>query len=277
MDAARFDRAMNFVVAMARGDAFPQDVPEHVRQEGYGDLDETIAALGQAARQAIDPTLPHQPIDPTIFARPNPPEMFAETVHRAKLPFLHNGTLFDPQDIARFNGQELHLVQTPGHLLAFSDRKSIARVWELLYVTKVVEPSTNTTPAVPQTLLSDEGPVPIGDLFPEVDEDDVGAHFWEDSRDEGYGSHLFCPNNRGYQDLTEVCKGFLCTGDWNDVISSFRCWSTPFQFNNVCVLYEHVGYWGLTLTSVGSGRECFAYYQLDSVGFNDITSSVGTW
>jgi hypothetical protein len=47
--------------------------------------------------------------------------------------------------------------------------------------------------------------------------------------------------------------------------------------NNVCVLHEHIHWAGSTLSSVGPGRECFAFRELDSVGWNDRASSVETW
>ncbi len=278
MESSPIDRAVDLVVAIARGDAFPEDVPSHVKREGHeDDLDAMIASLGEAARQARDPALPHQPIDPSIFARPNPPEMFKDKVYRMELPFLHDGVVYDPQDIARFNGQELHLVTLRGQVLAFAGRKSIARIWELLYVTRNVDPTRNTSLAIPELTVSDMGPVPPEYIFPDIDEDDIGSHFYEHAWHGGYGDHLFCPKNRGYERLSEVCRGFLCTDDWNDIISSFRCWSTAFESCNIAQLCDHAGYWGLTLTSIGDGRECYAYHELDTIGFNDITSSVGAW
>jgi hypothetical protein len=103
-----------------------------------------------------------------------------------------------------------------------------------------------------------------GGRWPHVDE--PGAYFYEDSGSGGWGESLFCRPNRGYWDLTEVGRGILGLGDWNDVVSAFQGHEVQ-----IVVLYEHVNMTGDSLT------DHYSASQLDYLGWNDRASSVATW
>jgi len=275
----RMHRALDLIQAVAAGEAETGDIAAQLRGEGYDVLELAVAALAGAARQAAGPRAFHRPIDVRTFAQPTPPELVATTVHRPPtIPFLLNGTLYDPQDISRFDGQELHLIDVRGQLMAFDDRATIARTWELLFVVPALDAGRLAPTGGPMTLTDDMGPVPWP-WWPEVDE--VGAYFYSDSGWDDWGDELYLPLNHGYWRLSQVCRGFLCTGDWNDVISAFRCFSTwvPDRPARVCILHEHINMGGSSFTNVApaGGRECYAYKELNSVGWNDRASSVEAW
>jgi hypothetical protein len=172
---ARFDRALELVGSIARGEAYLEDISAQLRDEGFDALDVMLAALAGAARQATDPRVKARPIDVSTFARPTDPELIAQTVHQVPtIPFTMNGVLYDPKDISRFDGQELHLFSLRGDLLAFDSRESIARIWELLYIAPMPDPALDTLVNSPALFTNNMGPVP---WWPDIDEDDIGAHF----------------------------------------------------------------------------------------------------
>lgn len=266
-------RALELIGAVANRDANPEDIVSQMRNEGVDALDVVVAALaGQARQQPADRRSAQRPIDVRGFSRQTPPELAASIVHKVpKVPFVLNGTLYDPEDVRRFDGRELHFVNVHDELVAFDDRDVIARAWELMYVaprteTQFIAPANQ--PQRPVAFSSyPTGPENYGPgpwpWWPEVGA--AGAYFYEDSGYEGWGAKLFLQPNRGYWDLTQVCRGFLCTGDWNDVISAVHCHHT-----SVCVLHEHINMQGSTYT-------CCACKELDSAGWNDRASSVETW
>jgi hypothetical protein len=67
--------------------------------------------------------------------------------------------------------------------------------------------------------------------------------------------------------LSQVCRGFLCTGDWNDVISALQLHRPGSPLT--CVLCEHINLQGSTWTSFN-----LSYKELNSIGWNDKASSL---
>ncbi|WP_217225104.1 peptidase inhibitor family I36 protein [Desertibacillus haloalkaliphilus] len=58
-------------------------------------------------------------------------EIISQNVQKVpKVPFILNGTMYDPKDITRFNGQELHFVKPPSgdHLLVV-DNEGLLKSW----------------------------------------------------------------------------------------------------------------------------------------------------
>ncbi|GAB3982274.1 hypothetical protein V1634_26915 [Plantactinospora veratri] len=71
----------------------------------------------------------------------------------------------------------------------------------------------------------------------------------------------------GWRDLSRVPRGFLGTGDWNDIISSVNWCRWDIS------LWEHAGWTGSTLY-LRAGR---TYYHLSEYGWNDRASSTVNW
>jgi hypothetical protein len=266
----RLSRALELIGAVAHRDAYPEDIVAQLRNEGFDALDVVVAALaGQARKQPAARRRAQRPIDVRSFWTPTPPELAAQIVHKVpKVPFVLNGTLYDPEDVRRFDGRELHFLVKGDELVAFEDRDVMARAWELMFVA----PRTETPLIAPANQLArggPEGPAPWP-WWPWDSDDDAGTYFYEDSGYEGWGAELYLRQNYGYWDLTEVCRGFLCSDDWNDVISAVGCFFKGGSGPTICVLHEHINMQGSTLT-------CCGCKELDSFGWNDRASSVETW
>jgi hypothetical protein len=197
------------------------------------------------------------------------------------MPFLLRGTLYDPADVRRFDGQELHFIASADspHILAVDDRAVMDRWWQFSLLsenakTVKAQPSGTVTPtgfevgeigggtlpgsppAGPGLILgghsSGTGRAPRRTVFYE--------HIYY------RGSDLEVDPGRGHHDLTEVAWTFFGTGDWNDTISSFRLFGTA-----RATLYEHVDWAGSTFTSSGDTPD------LTQVGWNDRASGCATW
>jgi hypothetical protein len=262
--AAHLSRALELIAAVAKRDAAPEDIvppldiAAQLRDQGIDSLELLVSVLARAVRQPEDRRRATRRIDIRHFSQPTPRELITRSAHRPpKIPFVLNGTLYDPNDIRRFDGSELHFVVGPraDELLAFDDRNVIARIWESTYV------------------MSLSGMVPRGGqdaeprwiAWPPMDH--VGAYFWENSGPDGWGEAIYLSPNTGFWDLRRVGHGVLGVGDWNDVISSFA-----HNQVNVVALYEHVDMQGSSLTSTEHSES-----SLDYIGWNDRASSCACW
>jgi hypothetical protein len=272
------------LAAIARRDAHPEDLAAALRKQGADALDLIAELVARAAQPAPDPAAAQDWIDASRFGRPVEPQAASEIVHRVlKVPFLLNGTLYDPQDIVRFNGRELHLVlPKDGPLLVIDERPLIARWWELSYLTSVAAAAKQAERyryGGHQTVTPEElPPLPASPPPAEYSPKELipvkppGTYFYEHAH--FGGDILGLPPNREYRDLAEVGRGFLGLGDWNNIISSVRMYDTY-----VCVLHGHCAdqYGGgptLTLFSNGIYR---GFPSLEPLGWNDRASWVETW
>lgn len=266
------------IAAVAKGDAgsadltHTEEVVAGLREKGIDSLDLLVAVLMRAARQSTDTSRAAQPIDIRTFAQPTPKEIAERIRHKPPLvPFVLNGTLYDPQDINRFDGRELHFVagSSRDELVAFDDRNVIARFWEQTYVAAMA--GTLATAGAGDSAAPDDAMGLAGTrawvgpwyAWPDCD-DGNGAYYYSDAGPD-WGSTLYCPPNRGYRQLSKVCRGFLCTGDWNDVISACQGCNI-----HVIAMYEHKD-WG------GSSYTGWNQSQLSYLGWNDRASGVACW
>jgi hypothetical protein len=276
--AEHIGRAFELIAAVAKGDAgsadliHPEDVVAGLREQGIDSLDLMVEVLVRAARQATGKNGAAQPIDIRRFAQSTPKEVAERIQHRVPLvPFVLNGTLYDPEDINRFDGRELHFVagSSRNELVAFDDRNVIARFWEHTYVAAMAGALAgpkvgNIAPQGTTTFLAGPEEWPGGwSAWPECD-DGPGAYYYSDAAPD-WGDTLYCPPNRGYPQLSKVCRGFLCTGDWNDVISA--CQGSGIH---VIAMYEHKDWAGDSYTG-------WSQSQLNWLGWNDRASGVACW
>jgi hypothetical protein len=133
----RHTPTLELISAIARGDAKAEDVAAQLRKEGFDALDVVLAIVSRASEAPRDRVRARRPIDFQQLSKPTPPELVAQPVHRVpKLPFILNGTIYDPQDIRRFDGRELHFIAAaPGEsILAVDDREVMAKWWQLTYL-----------------------------------------------------------------------------------------------------------------------------------------------
>ncbi len=263
------------ISAVASGDADRGDVAARMREMGIDSLDvllEVVAAWTRAApaRRSLAVRL-----DPGGMLPPLDEERRRQIVHpRPTVPLLVRGVLYDPEDIARFDGRELHMIATrPGDpVLAIDDGPLMRSWWQMSYIETMTQRGSTSSGGVrPEGWGGGSRGGYIGVTYTP---DPPGtppppprrtATFHED---DGFrGSDFETVSGWGYEDLTELSYTFLGTGDWNDTISSIS-----FHGATTAILYEHVGWGGSTLT-LGPGD----VWELRSWGWNDRASGAGCW
>jgi hypothetical protein len=241
-------RAFNLIAAIVAGDADMKDGVASLTKEGISSLEDALLVLKQ---ELSTRTLNEDPIDFRQLRKESPPEATSHIKHIVpEFPFILHGTEYEPQDITRFDGQELHFIATPNsdHMLAVDDRNLIVDWWQFSYFDRYRE-SPN------QHIRSD---------IPEA-----RTNFRDDPNLRGYV--LPANANRGYERLSEVDRGIF--GDWNDVISSFSMSGVQ-----VAQLHEHKYYGGESFSWVlPYGTEYGEVRDLGPYGWGDRASSVGTW
>ncbi len=281
------DHVLDLISAVAAGDAAREDVVAALRDEGVDSLDILVEVLAQATRKEPRTRSRSRPLNAQQLSNNTATDRAAQIVHQVPhLPFLLRGTLYDPTDIDRFNGKELHFLSArgPDQLVVIDDRPTMENWWQLTYL------SLNLS-SVPHTLAPNEvgsgrgnltptnvgGPTiivspPRGSSGPEGFGPPTSApppihphtNFYEDINNGG--SRLALDPNRGYADLTEVSYTFFGTGDWNDTISAIELVAT-----GVAVLHEDVNWSGSTFTTMQNEPNLLPY------GWNDRASSIETW
>lgn len=279
-------KSLKLIQAVAAGDAKREDVVAALKADGVDALDVLIDVLASASRGRVKPR-PLNFFDPQRASRER-----VKSIHQVPYyPFMLNGTLYDPADVKRFDGQELHFIGgSPNSSILAIDDPEVVDLWvKHTYIDTFSTTSTQSladrlaaqlhgyddgmavsTTSSPHTTtvsnggLPPPGPGPIGPGLTPAYGGPPRTIFFEDV-DYG-GSDLELNRNRGYYDLTEVPWTFLGTGDWNDEISSFVT-TIPLWTR----LWEHVRWTGSSYTVYG-GSENLTY-----VGWNDRASSVETW
>jgi hypothetical protein len=276
---------VGLIGALGRGDAEHGDVLATLRDVGVDSLEALVDALADASRRAPRDHVP-QWVDPQSPTRETPPELRAKIVHPVpKLPFVLRGTLYDPADISRFDGQELHFVlgRTPDVITAIDDGETMTRLWQASLLVSAdiylkAKPSgvgVIATGLDPADIVVNPGggsappggqpPGPIVDLSPwahpgSAPPPEPHAEFHEHMNFQGDNFEL--KPGRAQHDLTDYGMSWFWDGDWNDKISSVRLKAGAWA-----VLWEHVNYAGSSLTvqnDVG---------YLDALGWNDRASS----
>lgn len=242
-------RALALLTAITSGEAVVEDIAKELRNEGIGSLEELIVILRESINEAKeDEANAMKPVNFQNWRRKTSQESISNIVQRVpKVPFILNGTMYDPEDIKRFNGLELHFILAPeaDHMLVVDDRDLITDWWRLAYFErfKNISMQHGTEMQTRRQLIPLTG-------------------FFEDINFGGYALGLL--PNRGYNRLSRVGRGFF--GDWNDEISSVSMIGT-----NITVLHEDKNWAGATLTLTGSESD------LHRLGWGDRASSIETW
>jgi hypothetical protein len=254
------NKALDLMAAVAGGDAAIEDIAGQLKRDGIDSVEAVLSMLRKGAIEhksnARDVT---KPINLKDQRNTTPREIVSRIVQRVPtVPFILNGTMYDPKDIRRFDGQELHFVPAPAgdHMLVVDDRALITTWRQLAYLEQYrsvgASPASNGHPPTLESLRHGSARnVAITIFYPHIGFQDWG---------------IFLEKNRGYWDLTEVCDGLFCESDWNDKISSVYMYGTQ-----VTVLHEHIHWTGQTFTLFGSMS------SLVEFGWNDRASSLETW
>lgn len=234
---------------------------------------------GQLQKALADPRGRPQPIDFSRVAhaaaeRENPGVRHPEP----KIPFVWNGTTYDPADISRLDGRtasflvrfvggrpEMYVIDDPHLRSVVVQTAAMGR-----FVDSVKGPSKDLTesagyaglhfgPAfLDGAIIVAPPPFTQGSQsIPATDD----LRLWSDDRFQGTG--LTVPAFKAYSDLTAVYS-FWPFSDWNDCITSAMPCKSP------CIFWEHIDFAGsFLLIDLHLGVNNFADF-----GWNDRISSV---
>jgi hypothetical protein len=239
----RHARALELISAIAHKDAVPGDIAAQFRRERFDALDVQVAALARASAAPESRGGREQPIDVLRFTRPTPPAVVSRIVQRApKVPFVLNGVIYDPDDVRRFDGRELHFVVACGgdYLVVVDDRGVMGPWWQSVYLSSLIDASPAASQSLNQTWLYENA--------------GLG------------GVALALKRDRGYADLAEVGRGAFRQGDWRARIASLVLLGT-----GVCVLHEGARWQGSSLTVFERTDD------LEPFGWSGRAASVETW
>lgn len=254
--------AFALLAAIVAGEATIEDGVAKLKGEGIESVEAMLSTLRlgfqERERQKADAI---RPVDLGRRRKARtPPEIVARIVQRVpEVPFTLNGVMYDPKDITRFNGQELHYVAVPGgsHMLAVDSRELMENWWNLMYLDRYRQGA-----GAVESVSPNEGTAQSREFHPRT-------WFYEDNQ--LGGSQIYLDANYGYHNLIEVGMGLF--SDWNDQISSFYMLGTQ-----VAVLHEHINWTGQTFSDVlAFGTPEFKRFSLNSFGWNDRASSIETW
>jgi hypothetical protein len=272
----------SLISAVASGEASREDVVADLKKQKVDALDVLIEVFAQQARASSSRSRGERIDVQALSAKPTsaPPK----AVHRApSLPILLRGTLYDPQDISRFDGTELHFVATGGdHILAIDDRAMMENWWQTSFLSSMASSNNTMLPRSTHGTTINNGrpgsgveptdftprPTLVGGCYLVPTPAPIEhTNFYEHP---GFiGDRLELEAGQGaISDLREEHLGGIFSGhDWNDKISSVQMVRTE-----VTVLFEHISFSGNSITITGGGAG-----ELFSLGWDDRASCVQTW
>ncbi|MFI2185288.1 hypothetical protein [Streptomyces sioyaensis] len=255
----RQDKAFVLLSAILSGDADIADGIAELKSQGIDSVEAALSSLQHGIRRRE-----HDEAQPVAInlqrGRKSTPEQVARITQRVpKVPFIFDGTMYDPEDITRFNGHQLHFLPAPtgDYMLVVEDQELIEKWLQFKQLDQYRQASSNLDVI---KSLPGEGSVNSGlgrTLFYE------GINF--------EGSVLPLDANRGYSDLSHKSMGLFSS--WDDKISSVQMIGT-----HVAILWENKNNSGqsLPLTITDTASE-FWVYNLVEWGWNDRASSIETW
>ncbi|MFI5554293.1 hypothetical protein [Streptomyces sp. NPDC051738] len=245
------DKSLDLLTAIVKGDAEIEDGIAELKREGITSLEEGLHILKEEAEANGSEGAVAGP-DFASMRRKADPSVVANIKHVVpEVPFVLDGTFYDPAAIERFNGQELHFFTSPGkdHMLVVDDRNLMVDWLQFEYFQRYRD-----IPSLPRNQRMNPG-----------------AIWFED--DDLKGGRIGCGPNRGFWRLSKVKYDPLFGGDWNDRISSFEMWSI-----GVVQLSDAKNFEGpLWYHVVPAGTGYASVRSLRPYGWNDRTSSCGDW
>ncbi|MFD4742596.1 hypothetical protein ACFWNQ_35240 [Streptomyces virginiae] len=248
---SKSDKSLELLTAIVKGDAEMEDGIAELKREGISSLQDALHVLKNGAKDDGSADAAARPDFASMRRRANP-SMVADIQHVVpEVPFVFDGVFYDPADIKRFNGQELHFFTAPDkdHMLVVDDRDLMVDWLQFEYFQRYRD-----TPSLPQNTRVNPGAV------------------WFE-HDDLTGGRISCGPNRGFWRLSKVTYDDLFGGDWNDRISSFEMWSI-----GVVQLSDAKNYEGPLWYHVAPAGTGYASVRsLRTYGWNDITSSCACW
>ncbi|MEU9047915.1 MULTISPECIES: hypothetical protein [unclassified Kitasatospora] len=241
------NNALELLRAIVKGDAEIEDGLADLKAEGVSSLEDALSILKEEVKvhKWVDGPQP----DFRKLRRHPRPEVVSSIKHVVpEVPFVLHGTWYEPQDITRFNGQELHFFTSPDsdHMLVVDDRDLMADWLQFAYFEKYRD-------------------------FTHIQLSDFGGTIWyQDDNTRGWS--IAANQNRGYWNLLSETMGFF--GDWNDKISSFTMQGGV----TVMQLSDDINFGGpFFYHTIPAGTGFEAVQSLNPFGWNDRASSCATW
>jgi len=295
------EKVLKVLSTSSLGKLTPDEILVVLKEDGVKSLKDLVTRLIEITKDSaeLSSSSPSR-INLQLLSRQTPKEIVSTIVHRLpKVPFVLNGTEYDPKDIRRFNGRELHFIVgsqavRQGALLAFEDRSILTSWLQMIYLNRLsgldtasalpseslgggrlLEQVYNCPPGfncyvVFQPPIPPPPPPPAPDpaiLFqPPTAGERVPA---EVTMYELYGLRglgLRLPPGYNWPDLTQVTRynvGWYYS-TWNDAISSLH------KTSSVCAYFEDVNFGGTVRIVVPH----VWVFDLDILGFDDTISSV---
>jgi hypothetical protein len=251
------DNALSLLYGTINGDATLEDGAKDLRAEGINSLEDVLSLLASGFEEhAAGNARVTEPLDFSHLRKPSPPDLVSKIVQRVpEVPFILNGITYDPQDITRFNGQELHFVTSPdaGHMLVLDSRDVLADWFQYTYLDRLLNPIIDSTTESFELLAN-----PV-------------SYFWDDTDLVEYA--IAVNKNRGYRNLKDLDFFWPSGQTWNDRISSISMFGT-----GVAQIHEHVDYVGQSFTHIlPNGTPSGGVRNLHTFGWGDRASAIGTW
>jgi hypothetical protein len=265
----------------------PDEILMALKEEGVESLEGLVTKLVEIIRESEKPgSQTPGGINLHLLSRQTPKELVSTIVHQVpKVPFILDGIEYDPKDIRRFDGRELHFVvgsqAVPNNaLLAFEDRSILTNWLQIVYLSKVAGlnvarglPFQSSdlgildavyAPGQPYTGPGRGGGVIYTPPLQGPASAPVEVTMYESVNFNGAALRL--GPGSSWRNLTHLTrfKFLLWRYSWNDAISSI------YQTSSLCAYWEHVDFQGAIRIVVPNN----SIFDLDDIGFNDCISSV---
>jgi len=296
-DGAR-NELIDLISSVAAGDATREDAVADLKKRKVDALDVLIEVFAGQAR-AESPRRGSQIDVQSFTAKREPSSKPSQRVPR--VPVLLRGTLYDPQDITRFDGTELHFIAAKDQMLAIDDRSVMENWWQASYLSSMASSDAMALKLTPDTTIvtvtdlnrtartggfgtgpGRSGPtdpgrrvvIPLSLLPPAPPYCEwvpapapvEHTNFYEHPRRAGDRLELRASEGE-MSDLTDHHLGGIFSGDdWNDKISSIEMVRTE-----MTVLFEHVGPSGQSFSTSGNIEDLIGF------AWDDRASAVRTW
>jgi hypothetical protein len=256
-------------------DLTPETLLESFKAEGIRSLEDLAQRLTKALR---DPEgLPQRINYEDLFSQPTPREVLETIEHQVpKVPFVVDGAIHDPEDIVRYNGQELGFIPQKGgtELLVLKDKSVWAPFLRTALLSRAVSAALmpQGIPSVAQSVgnpldatmlnLTIEG-LPMGPFGPPVPPP-LRPEVWLFTDIAYAGSGLVLYSGESRRNLLEV-------GDWPWVSDFNDKFSSVYRTSGLSMGFEHIHFQGSFLWL---GPSDTGWYDLTHPGWNDRISSV---
>jgi hypothetical protein len=238
-------------------------------REGVVSVEDLLKRLRGNRTESQSPA----PINLQMLSRETPRDDVARIEHRApKVPFIVNGTFYDPGDIRRFNGRELHFIigsaSAPhGAMLGFDDRTVLTSWLQIVYLSRAAGMTVRTHG--PEHPENPTGTYVVYPLPIQAEPSHVRpTHAFMYSRAYHSGMYLELAPGLQLEDLGKIFRaddyGFRPGLVWDNAISSIHSTSS------LCLYWEHPHFQGAMRIVVPN----MSIPDLDWLGFDDTISSV---